>query len=348
MTQAGMVQTVLGPVSPRALGVTMPHEHLLSDVTSLYVEPTTASDMYMSRQPITIENLWWLRYHYNNHLDNLRLDDEETAVAEAMLYKQAGGDTIVDATTIGEAPDPLGLARISRATGLNVVAATGWYVALSHPPEVALMSEDDMTARMTRDITEGIDDTGIKAGIMGELGCSWPLHPDERKVLRAAGRVQKQTGAPISIHPGRDEAAPMEIIEILTGAGADVSKVIMGHIERTVFDRKVLKQVAETGCLIEYDLFGQDLSYYSLAPHIARPTDAQRLDQIAWLISEGHGSQIVVSHDIGGKSHLTRYGGHGYAHILRVVVPWMRRRGFREEDIQAILVDNPGRALTIK
>ncbi len=161
MTQAGMVQTVIGPVTPQALGVTMPHEHLLSDVTSLYVEPTTASDMYMSRQPITIENLWWLRYHYNNHLDNLRLDDEETAVAEAMLYKQAGGHTIVDATTIGEAPDPLGLARISRATGLNVVAATGWYVALSHPPEVARMSEDDMTARMARDITEGIDDTGI-------------------------------------------------------------------------------------------------------------------------------------------------------------------------------------------
>ena len=139
----------------------------------------------------------------------------------------------------------------------------------------------------------------------------------------------------------------MDIIEVLTGAGADAGKIILGHIERTVFQRSILKKVAETGCFIEYDLFGQDLSYYSLAPHIARPSDAQRIEQIEWLIAEGYGNQVVVSHDVGGKTHLTKYGGHGYAHIMNIIVPWMRRRGFKEQHIQAMLVDNPKRALTI-
>ena len=348
MTTSGYIQTVLGAIDPDEMGVTMPHEHLLVDVSPLYVEPTTSSDKFMSRQPITIENLWWMRYHYNNHLDNLRLDDEQVAIEEALLYKREGGRTIVDATTIGEAPDPLGLARISRVTGLHVVAATGYYVASSHPPEVADMSEDDIAAKMIDHITRGIDDTGVRAGIMGELGCSWPLHADERKVLVAAGMTQRETGVAISIHPGRDEAAPMEIIDILTEAGAAPEKIIMGHIERTVFNLDTLKEIADTGSLIEWDLFGQDLSYYSMAPHIARPTDAQRLDQIAWLIGQGHADKVLVSHDIGGKTHLVKYGGHGYGHIMRVVVPWMRRRGFKEEDIEAMLVDNPKRALTIE
>ena len=145
MTSSSYIQTVLGPISPAEAGVTMPHEHLLSDVTCLYVEPTTASDRFMSRQPISIDNLWWLRYHYNNHLDNLRLDDERVAIEEALLYGQLGGRTIVDATTIGESPDPLGLARISRATGLNIVAATGYYVAQSHPPSVNDMTVEEIT-----------------------------------------------------------------------------------------------------------------------------------------------------------------------------------------------------------
>ncbi len=349
MTTSGYIQTVLGAIDPDEMGVTMPHEHLLADVTCLYVEPTTASDKFMSRQPITMENLWWLRYHNNNHMDNLYIDDEQTAIEEALIYKREGGHTIVDATTIGEAPDPLGLARISRATGLHVIAATGYYVASSHPPEVAAMSVDDMATKMIRDITSGIDDTGIRAGIMGELGCSWPLHDDERKVLVAAAMTQRETGAAISIHPGRDEAAPMEIMGILTEAGAAPEKIIMGHIERTVFNLETLKEIADTGALIEWDLFGQDLSYYSAAlPHIARPTDAQRLDQIAWLIEQGHADKVLVSHDVGGKAYLTKYGGNGYGHIMRVVVPWMRRRGFKEEDIDAMLVDNPKRALTIE
>src|SRR5262249_39979504 len=118
-----------------------------------------------------------------------------------------------------------------------------------------------------------------------------------------------------------------------------------GHIERTVFDRSELKRLAETGCVIEFDLFGREHSYYKHAPHIDMINDAQRLHLIAWLIGEGHGRQIVVAHDTAAKSHLVRYGGPGYAHVLQNIVPRMRARGFAERDIQAVLVDTPARVL---
>ena len=341
------VQTVLGPVVPDQIGVTMMHEHLLADATVLYEEPTTASDKFMSRQPITIETVNWLRYHYTNHMDNLRQGDVNVAIDETMMFKREGGGAMVDCTVTGMSPDPEGLAKISMATGIHIVAATGFYIQPSHPNEVSTMSEEELAALMVREITQGMNGTSVKAGIIGEIGCSWPLHPDELKVVGASARASRQTGAAISIHPGRDEAAPMEIMDVLKRAGVGVDRIIMGHLERTIFDRARLKELAETGCYLEYDLFGQNISYYPIAPHIARPSDAQRIETIEWLISEGHIDQIVVAHDAGAKANLTRWGGHGYGHILRVVAPWMRRRGMEEWQIEAILVHNPQRALSI-
>lgn len=341
------VQTVLGPIAPDQIGVTMMHEHLLADATVLYEEPTTASDKFMSRQPITIETVNWLRYHYTNHGDNLQQGDVDVAIDEVMKFKQEGGGAMVDCTVTGMSPDPEGLAKISMATGIHVVAATGFYIQPSHPNEVSSMSQEGLAALMVKEITQGMNGTSVKAGIIGEIGCSWPMHPDERKVVGASAIASRKTGAAISIHPGRDEAAPIEIMDVLKRAGASVDRIIMGHLERTIFDRARLKELAETGCYLEYDLFGQDLSYYPIAPHIARPSDAQRIETIEWLISEGHIDQIVVAHDAGAKANLTKWGGHGYGHILRVVAPWMRRRGMEEWQIEAILVHNPQRALSI-
>ena len=99
------------------------------------------------------------------------------------------------------------------------------------------------------------------------------------------------TGAPLLIHPGRDETAPLEIIDILDRAGADLSHTIMGHLDRTVFERGTLKQIAESGCYMEWDLFGWVGSYYSKNLNIDMPSDDQRLERIAWISSEGYGSQ---------------------------------------------------------
>ena len=188
--------------------------------------------------------------------------------------------------------------------------------------------------------------TGVRAGIIGEVGCSWPLTANERKVLRASGRAQALTGAPLLIHPGRDEGAPIEALEVLSEAGAEISQAIMAHVDRTIFDRSVLKQVAESGCYLEWDLFGREQSYYGPNPRVDMPTDARRLDDLAWISQQGYPDKVVLAHDICSKDRLAGYGGHGYFYLLAEVVPRMRTRGFTSATIEGFLVENPAAALT--
>ncbi len=109
----GKVQTALGIINADSLGVTLPHEHLLADLSCYFVEPTEATEKRLTHQPITLENLYWVKLHRENNADNLKLTDEQLAIKEALLYKWARGDTIVELSNIGLFPDPLGLARIA-------------------------------------------------------------------------------------------------------------------------------------------------------------------------------------------------------------------------------------------
>ena len=341
----GMVQTVLGPVAPSELGPTMTHEHLLIDFLCMFNPPPEASVRARGYEPVTLENLGWVRYNCFSNRDNLMLMDEETAIAEAALYKRVGGGTIVDATTIGIGRDPLALARIARASNLNVVMGAGYYVDAVHPEGMDALAESDIAAQIVSEIQQGVGDTGIKAGIIGEIGCTWPLTANERKVLRAAATSQRETGAAILIHPGRDETAPREILDVLAEAGADVGRVIMGHLDRTVTKFETLMDLANGGCYLEWDLFGNETSYYPLSD-IAMPSDAQRIDFIAKMVAEGFGERVVIAHDVCQKHRLVRYGGHGYGHIVENIVPRMRRR-LSAEEVDAIVVANPARILTL-
>ncbi len=158
--------------------------------------------------------------------------------------------------------------------------------------------------------------------------------------------MQQLTGAPLLIHPGRDERAPLEIIEILDEVGGDLGRTIMGHIDRTILNRPLLKRVAESGCYLEWDLFGREVSYYPPEPSIDMPSDATRIDDIAWIASDGYGDRVVVAQDICSKDRLLKYGGHGYFYVLAHIVPRMRARGFNEAAIRQVVVGNPAAALT--
>src|SRR3954447_9420761 len=140
-TLPGRVQTVLGPIAPEELGVTLPHEHVFIDLTCLVEPPFEASQRGRAHQPVSIENLGWVRYNYFRNYDNALLTDENTAVSELDLYHRAGGATIVDVSTVGIGRDPIALARVSRASGVNVIMSTGWYVNPTHPPMVAAATQ---------------------------------------------------------------------------------------------------------------------------------------------------------------------------------------------------------------
>ena len=212
---AGKAQTVLGLIEGNELGITLPHEHLFIDhAKANFHEPDVASERALSYKPVSLGILSWLRYHLTANLDNLRLLDEQEAIDEAMLFKKAGGNTIVDLTNIGSGRDPKALARVSRATSLNIIMGSGYYMEASHPPDMSEKTEGEIAEEIVRDITVGVHDSGIRAGIIGEIGCSWPLQENEKKVLRATARAQQITGAPLNVHPGRKKEAVFEIIEL--------------------------------------------------------------------------------------------------------------------------------------
>ena len=341
---SGIVQTVLGPVPPSELGAATTHEHLYIDFSFMYRPAQDTPSPELADAPITLENLGWVRRNYYSNRFNLQLMDLETTISEVERYRDAGGGAIVDATTIGIGRDPEALARISRESGVHIIMGAGFYVAAVHPGDMDQRSVDDLARRITGDIVEGVDGTGIKAGIIGEVGCTWPLAANERKSLLAAAIAQGETGAAVLIHPGRHPDAPSEILEVLANGGADISRVIMGHLDRTMFDFDALRNLAASGCYLEWDLFGNEGSYYPLA-EIDMPSDAQRLDFIKGITDAGYADRVVIGHDICTKHRLVRYGGHGYGHILENIVPKMRRKGYSEDVIRAITVDNPARIL---
>ena len=347
----GKVQTVLGIIDADSLGVTLPHEHLLLDISCMFDEPTEANERRLAHQPVTLENLYWVRTHIPNNADNLKLTDEQLAIKEALLYKWAGGDTIVELTPIGLARDPLGLARIARATGLNVVMGAGHYVEGSYSKEsMEAKTDNDIAEEIVKDITVGVDDSGIRSGVIGELGCTWPLKDNERKVLRAGAYAQKRTGAAIWVHPGRNEMAPIEEVEALADAGADLSRVVICHIDRCGYLLDTRQKLLDSGCYLEYDVFGWE-GYYSARVALAEGhlpdilNDVGRIKEIKELISMGYLKQILLSQDIFCKIMLVSYGGWGYAHLLREVVPLMKIYGISDEQIHTMMVENPKRVL---
>ena len=340
----GLVQTVLGPILPSELGSTTTHEHLYVDFSFMYRPAQDSPSPELADAPITLENLGWIRRNYYSNRSNLKLMDLVTTVEEVRKFSEVGGGAIVDATTTGIGRNPNALAQISRESGVHIIMGAGLYVEAAHPKDMDERSVDDLAREIIGDIDEGVEGSGVRAGIIGEIGCTWPLAPNERKSLSAAAIAQRETGAAILIHPGRHPDAPLEILELLANGGADLSRVIMGHLDRTVFEFDALLSIAASGCFLEWDLFGNEGSYYPLA-EIDMPSDAQRLGFIRRIADGGYSDKIVIGQDICTKHRLVKYGGHGYGHILENIVPKMRRKGFSEDAIRAITVGNPARIL---
>jgi phosphotriesterase-related protein len=345
---AGKVLTVLGPIEPARVGFTLTHEHLFIDFTPVFQEPEGATGKRLSREKVSIENLGWVRYNWNGNLDNLQILDEDVTVAEAGAFQRAGGSTIVDVTTIGLKRDPLALVRVSRATGLNIIMGAGYYVGLTHSDWMKRAGTDEVAATIVRDIETGSDGTGVRAGIIGEIGCSWPWQESEKKSLQAAVIAQRETGAPLLIHPGRNERAPAELLNAVAEWGGDVSRTVMGHIERTVYDRGVLRELAQSGAYINFDLFGHESSFYPFAPETYMPADHERLAMLEYVAGLNRLDRVLLAHDICSKHRLKRYGGHGWDHLIARVAPRMRKTGFTEEQLRMVFVDNPTRMLTFK
>lgn len=337
------VRTVRGDIAPEALGITLPHEHLLVDVS---LRRRTTNDPYLRRiaeAPVTMDILSDLRRNPTISADSLRLDDPDMAMKELGFFKEAGGRSLVEQTSRWIGGDPAVLRRISEATGVAIVACCAYY-SPAVPDDVDRVSIDVLADRLVAEVTRGFAGTDIKAGIIGEIGTSWPLAPHEEKLLRAAARAQRATGAALSIHPSPFDKQAKPLLDIVASEGVDMQRVVMCHLDH-VLDVEYHEAIADRGVFIEYDRFG--VEWYRSLVHSRQvfPRDVERVAALVELIGRGHLGQILISHDVCQKIETRSYGGHGYSHILRYVVPMMKEMGIDEAGIRAMLVDNPRRML---
>jgi len=334
-------QTVTGPLPASELGLTLMHEHVLCDLRQ--PGERGPADRH---PPITMANRFATDYFQNRNPLNMWLDEGDVALAELAAFKAVGGGAIVELTIGGIAPQPDRLRAISAESGVPVVMGAGFYVDAYLDDAIRNASVEALEATIEAQLTTGLWGSDVKAGLIGEIGCSWPLTPTEARVLEAAARVSGRTGAALTIHPGRHPDAPREIAAAVPAAGGDPAQTVIGHIDRTIFDGDRLLELLDFGFVLEWDFFGIETSQYWMADtDLDLPTDYMRLDTLRFLIDRGHLHQLCLSHDICTRTRLCAYGGHGYRHLPAHVVPLMRRRGFSEQEVETLLVKTPARLL---
>jgi phosphotriesterase-related protein len=345
---SGKVMTVLGPINPNELGNTSTHDHIIIDFEAILNEPLNKSEIHMMDEMISIENLGWVRFNWSSSKDNLNYTDINLACSELNHFKEAGGKTIVDVTNIGLGRSPEKLKKISNKTGINIVMGAGFYVELAQTKGYTKDGVEFLYETIINDINLGVGETQIKSGIIGEVGCSWPWTDNEKLSMQASVLAHKNSGLPLLIHPGRNQYAPLEIIKYIDDLGANLENVVLGHIDRTIFDFEILKETAETGVFLNLDLWGHDSPFYPLAPDAYMPGDHERIKMVEFLIDQGFEDSILLAHDICTKHRLKKYGGHGFDHLLNRVVPWMKNRNIEDVIINKMMIKNPQKMLTIK
>jgi predicted metal-dependent phosphotriesterase family hydrolase len=311
---AGRVQTVLGPVDPGELGWVLPHEH-------------------------TAIALW----HIANRWDYWELRRDEPVITEELAaFKAAGGGTVVDLTLDGVGRDPDWLAAIARATGLHVVMGSGWYRGAHYPAEdlIDRHSVDALADVIVGDATVGVGSTGIRAGIIGEIGTDKPwLSAQEERVHRAAARAARRTGLAITTHAVQSTVG-LDQLDVFEAEGADLTRVVIGHADSNPsLDYHVA--IVERGATVEFDFLG--MSFTPLERH----GEGRIVDHIRELLARGHVERILLSQDVCHDSQLRRYGGNGYTYLAEGFLPRLRAAGVSDAEIRTMTVDNPRRLLTI-
>lgn len=341
----GKVMTVQGLISPQKLGVTLVHEHLVIDCTAWRQEPVEASKKKMASSPVDITHLGVLRWEPYLSKDNCLISDKTLVIEELKQFQRLGGTSLVDLTNIGIGRDPMALFQISRETGLHIIMGCGYYVESSHPSDINDKSIDQIAEEIEKDITMGVDDTGIRAGIIGEIGTSFPITPNEEKILRASARAHLKTGIPISIHLWEFEKGGIKILDILEEEKVELNRVMMCHLNPGIpHDLDYHKEIAKRGAYLEFE-FGHGFYYKQF--HHCEPSDREYALAVSKLIESGYLDQLLISQDVCFKINLTKYGGYGYGHILRNIKTMFKDLGISEEEINILLVENPKRVLAI-
>jgi phosphotriesterase-related protein len=308
------IQTVLGPIEPDSLGVTLPHEH-------------------------TQIALW----HVPARWDYWQLTRDEPVILEELeAFRAAGGSALVDLTPPGVGRDPDWLAGIARGSGLHIVMGCGWYREAYYPPEARIdrRSVDDLADELVREATEGVGATGIRPGIIGEIGTDKPwVSAREERVHRAAARASRRTGLAITTH-GVLSVVGLAQLRIFEEEGADAGRIVVGHADSfPVLEHHLA--IIERGACVEFDFLGMSFTA------VERHGEVRVVELLCDLLARGHAERILLSQDVCNDAQLQRYGGNGYAYLATTFLPRLRTAGVSDAEIETMTVANPRRLLTI-
>ena len=325
---AKQVQTVMGPIDADQMGVTQAHEHLYFDCEYLY-ERAWPENVF-SKEKVTTENrktvmtdLQTVLYKYG---DNLLFSDTDMIIDELADFKAAGGQTIFDVTTVDLNRDPWKLRRIAEKTGLNIVMGSTYYHFPSLPPQtqelILRKGINGMADLFIQELEEGVTGTGIRPGVLGEIG---PGEGEEGTniILHAAAIASRETGVPAIVHYSN-----MEVLRIFEEEGADPRKLVMGHwgLEFPV------DEAIRHGAMISFDQFGMNF------PGIKG--DDERLKEVVTMMERGYEDHLILSQDMCWKIRLRCCGGDGYGHLLNTITPKLKDMGVTDAQIHKMMVEN--------
>lgn len=295
------IRTLLGDISPDQLGPTHGHEHVLFSPAPRFG-------------------------------DELQRTEHDLAIRELESFRAAGGGGLIDATVEELGRDPAALAGISAQTGVHVVAATGhtaqqWWWERSDP---STRSREELIAEMSADLTVGIGDTGVQAGVI-KIGTSLDhITEAETRVMEAAATVHWETGAAITTHTTAG-TVPREQASFLLESRVDPSRLCIGHLDRRMVWEDHLA-IARTGVYLGYDQICKE----------RHDPDVTRAEFVARLVAEGFGDRILLGSDLARRNDLFAWqGSPGLAYLLTGFVPLLHQQGLTDEDVARILVDNP-------
>lgn len=308
------VQTVLGPIDSAELGFTLPHEH-------------------------TQIALW----HIPDRWDYWQLTRDEPVILEELAaYRAAGGSGLVDLTPPGVGRDPGWLVGLARTSGLHIVMGAGWYRGAYCPAETLIdrRSVDSLADELVREATDGVGDTGVRPGILGEIGTDKPwVSALEERVHRAVARAARRTGLAITTHAVLSPVG-LDQLTLFEAEGADPTRVVIGHADSYPSLDHYLAIVGR-GASVEFDFLGM-----SFTP-AERHGEGRIVESLCELLARGHVERVLLSQDVCHDSQLRRYGGNGYTYLAETFLPRLRAAGVSDGEIETMTVANPRRLLTI-
>jgi phosphotriesterase-related protein len=305
--------TVSGPIPPERLGFTLPHEH-------------------------TGIALW----HVPGRWDYWELTPDELVVADELRdFRRRGGSSLVDLTLPGIGREPERLRRLASSTGVNIVMGAGWYRQSYYPAEALIdrRSVDDLADELVAEFEQGIGGTGVRPGIIGEIGTDKPwLSAQEERVHRAAARAARRTGMAITTHSALSPVGLAQLA-IFEEEGVDPARVVIGHAD-SYPNLEHWVAILARGANLELDFLGQRFD-------VEEAVEPRLIEFLVELLERGYGDQLLLSQDVCHNRQLKVNGGFGYTYLQQHFLPRLRTAAVGEGEIARITVDNPRRILTV-